>query len=81
MDDEDLQDIKDSRNLVDTTEEMDFMGGTQKELQGKDDVDESDKEYLQTSYIHTYSWHSDLTFSVQSPAPLKPLSYQHLRIL
>ncbi|KAF8806855.1 DUF1604-domain-containing protein [Phlegmacium glaucopus] len=44
MDDEDLQDIKDSRNLVDTTEEMDFLGGTQKELQGKDDVDESDKD-------------------------------------
>ena len=55
MDDEDLQDIKDSRNLVDTTEEMDFMGGTQKELQGKDDVDESDKEYIQTSIIYTYS--------------------------
>ena len=49
MDDEDLQDIKDSRNLVDTTEEMDFMGGTQKELQSKDDLDESDKEYVQTS--------------------------------
>lgn len=44
MDDEDLQDLKDSRNLVDTTEEMDFLGGTQKELQGKDDVGESDKD-------------------------------------
>lgn len=53
MDDEDLQDIKDSRNLVDTTEEMDFTGGTQKELQGKNDLDESDKEYVQTS--STYS--------------------------
>lgn len=49
MDDEDLQDIKDSRNLVDTTEEMDFLGGTQKELQDKNDVDEPDKEYVQTS--------------------------------
>ena len=79
MDDEDLQDIKDSRNIVDTTEEMDFMGGIQKDLQGKDDVDESDKEYVQTSY--TYSWHSDLKFPVQSPVLLKPLFFQHLRIL
>ena len=53
MDEEDMQDIKDSLNLVDTTEEMDFMGGTQKELQGKDGLDESDKEYVQTS--NTYS--------------------------
>ena len=53
MDDEDLQDIKDNLKLVDTTEEMDFMGGTRKELQGRDDLDESDKEYVQTSY--TYS--------------------------
>ncbi|KAF8159383.1 hypothetical protein B0H34DRAFT_654370 [Crassisporium funariophilum] len=44
MDEEDLQDLKDSRNLVDTTEEMDFLGGTQKELQGKNDVDEQDKD-------------------------------------
>jgi hypothetical protein len=29
MDDEDLQDNKDSRNLVDNTEEMYFMGGAQ----------------------------------------------------
>jgi G patch domain-containing protein 1 len=49
MDDEDLQDIKDNLNLVDTTEEMDFTGGTKKELQGKDDLDESDKEYVQIS--------------------------------
>lgn len=53
MDEEDLQDIKESRNLVDNTEEMDFMGGTQKELRDKDDVDESDKEYVQTSYIYS----------------------------
>ena len=53
MDDEDLQDIKDSRNLVDNTEEMDFMGGTQKELQGKVDLDESDKEYVQMLYRYS----------------------------
>jgi G patch domain-containing protein 1 len=52
MDDEDLQDIKDSLDLVDTTEEMDFLGGTQKELQDKDDDNESGKEYVRTS--HTY---------------------------
>ena len=79
MDDEDLQDIKDNLNLVDTTEEMDFMGGTQKELQGKDGLDESDKEYVQTS--NTYSWHSDLKFAVQSPVLLKLLCFQHLKIL
>lgn len=46
MDDEDLQDIKDSRNIVDTTEEMDFLGGTQAELRGTADADDSDKEYV-----------------------------------
>ena len=35
MDEEDLQDIKDSRNLVDTTEEMDLSGGTK--MEGIDD--------------------------------------------
>lgn len=35
MDEEDLQDIKDSRNLVDTTEEMDLSGGTK--MEGVDD--------------------------------------------
>lgn len=43
MDEEDLQDLKDSRNIVDTTDEMDFMGGTQAELHGKTDS-EYDKE-------------------------------------
>ena len=52
MDDEDLQDLKDSRNLVDTTEEMDFMGGTQAELLVKAEVDDSDREYVSTA-IHT----------------------------
>jgi len=52
MDDEDLQDLKDSLDLVDTTEEMDFLGGTQKELQGKDEVDELDKECVQPSLTY-----------------------------
>lgn len=39
MDEEDLQEIKDSRNLVDTTDEMDFMGGTQAEKQRKESAD------------------------------------------
>ncbi|KAJ3717704.1 hypothetical protein C8R42DRAFT_697566 [Lentinula raphanica] len=37
MDEEDLQDIKDSRKIVDTTDEMDFATGKQAEVQ--DDVD------------------------------------------
>ncbi|KAF5316646.1 hypothetical protein D9619_006245 [Psilocybe cf. subviscida] len=36
MDEEDLQDLKDSRNIVDTTEEMDFLGGTQAALADED---------------------------------------------
>lgn len=28
MDDEDLQELKDSRNLIDTTDEMDLTGGS-----------------------------------------------------
>ena len=42
MDEEDIQDLKDSRTIVDTTEEMDFLGGTQAELFGKSD--DSNKE-------------------------------------
>jgi len=45
MDEEDLQDLKDSRNLVDTTEEMDFLGGKQAGSFGKADED-SDKEFV-----------------------------------
>lgn len=38
MDEEDLQELKDSRNMVDTTEEMDLTGG-----RGMN-VEESEKE-------------------------------------
>lgn len=44
MDEEDIQDLKDSRTIVDTTEEMDFLGGTQAELFGKEPDDDSAKE-------------------------------------
>ncbi|KAF9565923.1 DUF1604-domain-containing protein [Agrocybe pediades] len=43
MDEEDLQDLKEGRNLVDTTEQMDLLGGTQAELLGKAD-DDSEKD-------------------------------------
>ena len=43
MDEEDLQDLKDSKQIVDTTEEMDFLGGTQAALRAKE-ADDSDKE-------------------------------------
>jgi G patch domain-containing protein 1 len=46
MDEEDLQELKDSRNVVDTTEEMDLTGG-----RGMD-VEESEKEcVISTDYI------------------------------
>ncbi|KAJ3979015.1 hypothetical protein F5890DRAFT_1095353 [Lentinula detonsa] len=39
MDDEDLQDIRDSRKIVDTTDEMDFTTGKQAESQDDTDAD------------------------------------------
>ena len=50
---------------MDNTEEMDFLGRTQKELQDKDHIDELGKEYIQTSY--TYFWLSDLKILNCSP--------------
>lgn len=42
MDDEDLQDLKDSRNLVDTADEMDLTGGTKSDLahRGVEDLEQ-----------------------------------------
>lgn len=40
MDEEDLQELKDSRVLVDTTEEMDFSGGN------KAGTGDSEQEYV-----------------------------------
>ncbi|KAG7445117.1 DUF1604-domain-containing protein [Guyanagaster necrorhizus] len=39
MDEEDLQELKDNRNIIDTTDEMDFMGGTQAEKQRREGAD------------------------------------------
>jgi hypothetical protein len=50
MDEEDIQDLKDSRTIVDTTEEMDFLGGTQAELRGKLGEDDSEKECVCANY-------------------------------
>ncbi len=47
MDDEDLQELKDSRNVVDTTDEMDF--GT-----AKQSVVEPENEYVRLSTFSTY---------------------------
>jgi G patch domain-containing protein 1 len=33
MDEEDLAELRDSQKLVDTTEQMDILGGTQAEMQ------------------------------------------------
>jgi G patch domain-containing protein 1 len=43
MDEEDLQELRESRTLVDTTEEMDLAGGTAAELKphhGEDDTEQ-----------------------------------------
>ena len=48
MDEEDLQDLKESRKLVDTTEEMDLSGGTQAELRSKTNDDETEAECVFT---------------------------------
>lgn len=50
MDEEDLQELKDSRVLVDTTEEMDFSGGTKV---GNDDSEQEcdDRLYFITRPI------------------------------
>lgn len=45
MDEEDLQDLKDNMKVVDTTEEMDLLGGTQAALRGRAE-DDTDKEYV-----------------------------------
>jgi G patch domain-containing protein 1 len=42
MDEEDLQELRDSRTIVDTTEEMDLTAGTKGELQRRTDTE--DKE-------------------------------------
>jgi len=52
MDEEDLQDLKDNFKLVDTTEEMDLLGGTQAELNKIND-DETEPEYVFTLFC----WH------------------------
>lgn len=46
MDEEDLSEMRESRKLVDTTEEADLFGGTQAELARRGA--ELDKEYAQT---------------------------------
>ena len=52
MDEEDLAELKEGRNLVDTNDEMDLLGGTQAELGQKGGVEEPEKEW---------AYHSDLT--------------------
>jgi hypothetical protein len=74
MDEEDLQDLKDSRNLVDTTEEMDFMSGTQGELRSKANDDETEAEYV----FALFSRHLNFIFySALYNSPSKLLSSPH----
>ncbi|EEB87967.1 hypothetical protein MPER_14461, partial [Moniliophthora perniciosa FA553] len=48
MDEEDLQELQESRKLVDTTEEMDLTGGTQAELRRRAE-DETEKDAITTA--------------------------------
>lgn len=48
MDEEDLQELKDSRSLVDTTDEMDLTGGTKAELQQRG-AEETERECVLSS--------------------------------
>lgn len=41
MDDEDIQDLKDSRTLIDTTEEMDLTGGSKANVEETEYVTDS----------------------------------------
>ena len=49
MDEEDLQDIRDSRKVVDTADEMDLTGGTQAELHGR--MGDPESEYDPACFI------------------------------
>jgi hypothetical protein len=49
MDEEDLQDIRDSRKVVDTADEMDLTGGTQAELHGR--MGDPESEYDPICFI------------------------------
>jgi hypothetical protein len=46
MDEEDLQELRESRTLVDTTEEMDFTGGTAADLKRQQGEDDTEQEYV-----------------------------------
>ena len=55
MDDEDLQDLKDSREIVDETEQMDFLSGSRRQGlgEGNDDLDKECVNYCWLSYPET----------------------------
>lgn len=46
MDEEDLQELRESRTLVDTVEEMDISGGTAAELKRRRNEDDTEQEYV-----------------------------------
>ncbi|KAF8990675.1 hypothetical protein BDQ17DRAFT_1371641 [Cyathus striatus] len=46
MDEEDLQELRENQKIVDTTDEMDFMGGTQAELQMREGAVDSGQDSI-----------------------------------
>ena len=79
-----MQELKDSKKLVDATEEMDFLGGTQAEQRGGVD-DELEKEYVPLSFSYSESdllYTSPITRSLQAallPAPKDSVGAQILK--
>lgn len=51
MDEEDLQELRESKNLVDTTEEMDLTGGTAAELKRKQGAGDEAEEYIRFLFV------------------------------
>lgn len=46
MDEEDLQELRESRTIVDTTQEMDLTGGTAAEMAKRQGGDDSEQAYV-----------------------------------
>jgi len=85
MDEEDLQDLKDNFKLVDTTEEMDLLGGTQAELRNKTNEDETESEYVSAQFFlmafELYNLFSPIQLTLQTTLLPPPKSSIGAKIL
>lgn len=69
MDEEDLQELKDGKSLVDTTDEMDLLGGTQAELNRRGG--DPEEECVIHNANHRVSYTDNFLLLVQLPVPWK----------